>query len=78
MLAERTDEHLSYFEEGKEAEFFSSINELIDKVKYYLSHEDQRIQIAQSGRNRCIHSGYTYKHRLKEIFEAISIYNTIK
>jgi hypothetical protein len=67
MLAERTSEHLAMFEEGKEAEFFDSDHELIDKVNYYLKHETERKRIAQEGRERCLRSGYSNHDSIKEI-----------
>jgi spore maturation protein CgeB len=73
MLAERTDEHLQLFEEGREAEFFESPQELLAKVKYYLAHEDLRKQIAKAGRDRCIKSGYSHHDRLKVMLEQIGI-----
>ena len=42
MMAERTDEHLSMFEENKEAVYFSSKEELLEKCKYYLVHDSER------------------------------------
>lgn len=71
MLAERTDEHLSLFEEGKEAEFFETDEELLDKVRYYLRHVDQRKRIADAGRERCIKSGYSYHDRIKDMMHHI-------
>ena len=67
MLAERTDEHLALFEEGVEAEFFSSKEELLSKVRYFLGHDLERKRIAAAGRQRCLRSGYSYHERLKEI-----------
>ena len=69
MLAERTDEHLALFEEGIEAEYFDSNEELLDKVRYYLSHEDERKRIAAAGRERCVRSGYSNEDRLSKMLE---------
>jgi len=69
MIAERTKEHLSLFEEGKEAEFFSDEQELITKVRYYLTHEEERRRIAAAGRERCLRSGYSNHERLRKVLE---------
>jgi spore maturation protein CgeB len=71
MLAERTDEHLALFEESKEAEFFSSKGELLEKVRYYLAHPDYREQIAAAGRERCLRAGYSYHDRLRKILQQL-------
>ncbi|MBC8487497.1 MAG: glycosyltransferase [Bacteroidetes bacterium] len=71
MLAERTKEHMKLFEEGKEAEYFSSKKELVQKIHYYLEHPQKRKDIAAAGRQRCVNSGYSFQDRLKDILEKV-------
>lgn len=71
MLAERTTEHMELFEEGKEAEFFSSRKELLEKVHYYLEHPQKRKDIAAAGRQRCVNCGYSFQDRLKDILKKV-------
>jgi hypothetical protein len=60
MLAERTSVHQTLFEEGKEAEFFSSPEELQDKARFYLRDDVARERVARAGRLRCERSNYSY------------------
>jgi len=73
MLAERTAEHQALFQEGREAEFFGSDDELVEKVRYYLAHPEQRREIAAAGRERCLRDGYSYHERLAEILETVGL-----
>ncbi len=65
LLAERTDEHLQCYEEGVEAEFFGDTTELIEKLRYYIAHDEKRREIARRGYERCLRSGYSYQEQMK-------------
>jgi len=71
LLADRTQEHQEFFEEGKEAEFFDSCEELLEKTKFYCSNESARKRIAKGGYKRCIEGGYTYVRRLSTALDAL-------
>lgn len=72
MLADRTDEHREFFEEGKDCEFFSCEEELIDKVRYYLDNDSEREAIARNGYKRCLDSGYSYEQRLLTVLHQLN------
>ena len=69
MLAERTEEHIDMFEEGKEAVYFSSNQELLDQINFLKNNPDIRNQIAKNGYDKCLKSKMSYADRLKEILE---------
>jgi len=71
LLADRTDEHQEFFAEGKEAEFFESAEELVDKVRFYCANDRARDAIAQAGYDRCIKGKYAYVHRLSAALESM-------
>ena len=71
MLAERTDDHLACFEEGREAEFFSSEEEMLRKLKYYLEHDDKRQDVAEAGYQRSLNSGYSNHSRIKQMLVVV-------
>jgi hypothetical protein len=71
LLAQRTPAHQELFAEGKEAEFFDSIEECADKIRFYLSHENLRQQIAEGGYRRCLESDYSLSTRLAEAMEQV-------
>lgn len=54
LLAEDTPEHRELYAEGDEAEFFSSHEELVDKLAYYLANDVKRINMARKARDKTL------------------------
>lgn len=77
LMAERTSEHERLFEEGKEAAFFSTDEELLQKCQHYLSHEKERMIMIQAAHKKCIDAGYSNKKTVQAILLKC-IKNTIK
>ncbi len=68
-IFERTDEHLEMFDDGKYAAFFSSAEELVDKVKYFLRHDGDRRRMAEAAHRRITEGANTYRDRLEQILK---------
>jgi spore maturation protein CgeB len=71
LLADRNPDHLACFKEDKEAVFFSSSEELVDKVKFYLRNESLRKEVAAAGHKRCMESGYSNHDRIRIMLEEV-------
>lgn len=70
MLAERSAKHLELFQEGKEAEFFSTDAELLAKVRRYAANPVAVQEIARRGHSRSVNN-YTHEHRLSAMLKIV-------
>ena len=66
LLSERTPAMQEFYYEGKEAEFFESPEEFIDKVRFYLRNEAARERIAAAGYARVKSSGNDIYSRMRQ------------
>ena len=72
MLAERTDRQKEIFIEGDEADYFSSDEELLTKIKFYLADDAKRLKVADNGYVKCIKSKVSMKDVMYEVIGKIS------
>lgn len=56
------------FEDGKELVMYRSLDELTEKVRYYLEHEAEREEIAKAGYEKVLRE-YNYAEKLRKILE---------
>lgn len=59
-----------YFEIGRDLEAYGSLEELVDKCSYYLTHEEERQQIALNGYQK-VQKYHTYVNRIAEMVKRV-------
>ncbi len=70
LITTPADNLEEYYEPDKEVVVASSLEELIDKSRYYLAHEREREEIAQRGYERTL-AEHTWTHRFIDIFKRV-------
>lgn len=58
------------FENGKEVVMYESIPDLMNKIEYYLTHDEEREEIARNGYKK-VQEQYRYEHCLKRIVDIV-------
>lgn len=71
LLCKRSETMKCFYEEDSEAVFFDSSEELIEKARFYLAHNELREKIAMAGHHRCVNSGYDIVSRASQMIETI-------
>lgn len=59
-----------YFTEGEDLVCFDGMEDLREKTAYYLSHDEERMQIAENG-YRKVREHHTYVERIKEMLRIV-------
>ncbi len=70
LLTDYRAEMPMYFKEGEDMEMFRDKAELLDKVRYYLGHEDARRKVAASGYAK-VKAFHNYDNRLDEMAKTV-------
>jgi spore maturation protein CgeB len=71
MLSQRTPALCELFREDREAAFFESEQELIDKVHFYLAHDAERRRIADAGYVRVQSLRCSWRDRMSDLLHRI-------
>lgn len=71
MLAERSPAHERLFEDGKEAIFFDSVDDLEDKLRFYMKKNIKRKPIATAAYKRVVNPGCDHISRLRQLINII-------
>ena len=65
-----------HYLEGRGVAFFGSPDEPVEKERYYLDHEAERVLIARAGYRRCVR-GHSLKNRAQAIVETFLAANPL-
>jgi spore maturation protein CgeB len=72
LMTTRDDSLKEYYVPGQEIVFFEDADDLVEKCRYYLKHEDERRAIAEAGYRRTLVE-HTYAHRFNQIFQQMGL-----
>lgn len=70
LMTNYQSELSEHFEIGVDLEVYASIEELIDKCSYYLTHEDERKQISLNGYTK-VKKYHTYQKRIAQMLRLL-------
>lgn len=71
-LVEQAPDYDELFAIGREVETWRTPGELIEKIRYYLAHEDERAAIAAAGQRRAL-GEHLWTHRFSHLFAELGI-----
>jgi spore maturation protein CgeB len=72
LLTDRVPYLEDYLTPGEEIGVFDSVDDLVDQVRWWLEHEDERARAAEAGYRR-VRAEHTYDDRFREIFETVGV-----
>ena len=71
LLTDYVDELENYFDIGREIVCYKDREDLVQKIKYYLEHENERRQIAENGYRACLEQ-HPWINRFRDILKELN------
>lgn len=68
LITNYQHEIAEYFEAGRELVIYEDIPDLVSKVQYYLTHEDERLRIAKNGYEK-VNRDFTFKDKIEKMLK---------
>jgi glycosyltransferase involved in cell wall biosynthesis len=75
LLTDRISSIEELFKDGKHCVMYDNMDDMVEKAKYYIAHDEERERIAQAGYDEVI-KNHTIDKRIDKIFEAIGVKQT--
>lgn len=72
LLSNYQEELLEYYENEKDIAIYESMEDAVDKIQFYLKHEDVRSKIAENGRRKTLEE-HSLQGCMAKIFEVAGI-----
>lgn len=72
LLTNAQDDLFTYFEEGRSIVTFANLDEMAEKLTYYLKYSEERERIAKEGQT-VVKDCFDYQKRLGEMFEVVGV-----
>ena len=70
LLSNYQADFLELFVPGEDFEVYGSKEEYLQKIDYYLRHEEERKAIARNGHDK-VAAGHTFRHRVREMMDLL-------
>ena len=70
LLTNYQEDYLEYFVPDEDFVYYEDYADLVRKARYYLEHEEERVQIARNGYEK-VKKYHTYKERVDLIMDVI-------
>lgn len=70
LLSNYQEDFFDNFTPGEDFLFYESEKDLLQKIEYYLNHEEERSAVAKNGHDK-VAAAHTYRHRVREMLAAL-------
>ena len=72
LLSDNIPESQNVFKAGEHFVGYDNFDDMIEKARYYLAHEEERERIAQQGHLEALKK-HTYLHRVMKVLDTVGI-----